>query len=64
VPAGARTHWYLQPQLLNEETLAVRVHPEFLEGQKLPKEVMTDNIWKNRFKDIRNFERYLTRTAQ
>jgi PPK2 family polyphosphate:nucleotide phosphotransferase len=46
-----------------EETLAVRVHPEFLESQKLPKEVMTDNIWKNRFKDIRNFERYLTRNG-
>jgi len=42
-----------------EETLAVRVHPEFLEKQKLPREVVTENIWKTRFKDIRNFERYL-----
>ena len=46
-----------------EETLAVRVHPEFLERQKLPGEVVTDNIWKSRFKDIRNFERYLTRNG-
>ena len=46
-----------------EETLAVRVHPEFLEHQKLPDEVVTDNIWKSRFKDIRNFERYLTRNG-
>ena len=46
-----------------EETLAVRVHPEFLGQQKLPDEVVTDNIWKSRFKDIRNFERYLTRNG-
>lgn len=46
-----------------EETLAVRIHPEFLEKQKLPKEFMGDGIWKSRFKDIRNFERYLTRNG-
>ena len=46
-----------------EETLAVRIHPEFLEKQKLPKEFMNDGIWKSRFKDIRNFERYLTRNG-
>lgn len=46
-----------------EETLAVRVHTEFLEHQKLPEQVVTDNIWKSRFKDIRNFERYLTRNG-
>jgi PPK2 family polyphosphate:nucleotide phosphotransferase len=46
-----------------EETLAVRIHPEFLERQKLPREVVTDDIWKSRFKDIRNFERYLTRNG-
>jgi len=43
-----------------EETLAVRVHPEFLKGQKLPEELVGDNIWESRFKDIRNFEHYLT----
>src|SRR5215471_2459290 len=46
-----------------EETLAVRVHPEFLGQQRLPKEFTGDNIWKSRFKDIRNFERYLTRNG-
>ena len=46
-----------------EETLAVRVHPEFLERQRLPKQLVTDDIWKSRFKDIRNFERYLTRNG-
>ena len=39
----------------------VRVHPEFLEGQKLPPGVVTDRIWKDRFEDINAFERYLTR---
>ena len=43
-----------------EETLVVRVHPEFLAKQKLPPEVVTKHIWKERFEDIRNFEQYLT----
>jgi PPK2 family polyphosphate:nucleotide phosphotransferase len=46
-----------------EETLVVRVHPEFLEKQKLPSELVTKNIWEERFQDIRNFERYLTRNG-
>ena len=46
-----------------EETLAVRIHPEFLEKQKLPDAVVSDSIWHNRFKEIRNFERYLTRNG-
>ena len=36
-----------------EETLVVRVHPEFLAGQKLPKECVTKDIWDERFHDIR-----------
>jgi PPK2 family polyphosphate:nucleotide phosphotransferase len=43
-----------------EETIAVRVHPEFLRGQKLPQKLRNDKIWDQRFKDIRSFERYLT----
>jgi len=46
-----------------EETLIVRVHPEFLAGQKLPPELLTKRIWKDRFQDIRNFERYLSRNG-
>jgi PPK2 family polyphosphate:nucleotide phosphotransferase len=46
-----------------EETLVVRVHPDFLAGQKLPKECITKNIWKERFQDIRAFERYLHRNG-
>jgi PPK2 family polyphosphate:nucleotide phosphotransferase len=44
-----------------EEVLVVRVHPEFLEGQKLPEKVVTDRIWQERFEDINAFERYVTR---
>jgi PPK2 family polyphosphate:nucleotide phosphotransferase len=46
-----------------EETLIVRVHPEYLAGQKLPPELVTKDIWKDRFQDIRCFERYLTRNG-
>jgi len=46
-----------------EETLVVRVHPEFLAGQKLAPELVTKNIWDERFQDIRAFERYLTRNG-
>jgi polyphosphate kinase 2 (PPK2 family) len=43
--------------------LVVRVHPEFLEKQKLPPQLVTKDIWNDRFQDIRNFERYLTRNG-
>jgi PPK2 family polyphosphate:nucleotide phosphotransferase len=43
-----------------EETLIVRVHPEILAGQRIPKELVKPGIWKERFKDIRAFERYLS----
>lgn len=46
-----------------EEVLAVRVHPAFLEAQKLPPELVTQRIWDERFEDIRNFEQYLTRNG-
>jgi PPK2 family polyphosphate:nucleotide phosphotransferase len=46
-----------------EETLVVRVHPEFLDHQKLPSTVITKQIWRERFEDIRAFERYLTRNG-
>jgi PPK2 family polyphosphate:nucleotide phosphotransferase len=46
-----------------EETLVVRVHPEFLAKQQLPAELITKGIWNERFQDIRSFERYLTRNG-
>ena len=45
-----------------EEVLAVRVHPEILEGrQKLPPGLVTKRIWDERLEDIAAFERYLAR---
>jgi len=46
-----------------EEVLAVRVHPDLLERQKLPPSATKKNIWKHRFQDIRGFERHLTRNG-
>jgi PPK2 family polyphosphate:nucleotide phosphotransferase len=46
-----------------EEVLVVRVHEEFLRNQKLSEELITKNIWENRFDDIRNFEKYLNRNG-
>ncbi|MDQ2954751.1 MAG: polyphosphate kinase 2 family protein [Pseudomonadota bacterium] len=46
-----------------EECLVVRVHPEFLERQKLPPQIVTKNIWQERFEDIRAFERHLVRNG-
>lgn len=43
-----------------EELLAVRVHPEYLAAQRLPQELSKGNIWKRRFEEINNYERYLT----
>src|SRR5262245_43612262 len=46
-----------------EETLVVRVHPDILEKQKLPRPLVTKDIWKERFEDIAAFERYATRNG-
>jgi PPK2 family polyphosphate:nucleotide phosphotransferase len=46
-----------------EEVLAVRVHKQFLDSQKIPKELITEDIWDDRLKDIRNFESYLYRNG-
>ena len=46
-----------------EEMLVVRVHPEFLGGEKLPPKLITKEIWKERFADVRAFENYLGRNG-
>jgi len=42
-----------------EEVLVVRVHPEILAGQQLPPALKDKGIWKRRFEEINNFEKYL-----
>jgi PPK2 family polyphosphate:nucleotide phosphotransferase len=44
-----------------EETLVVRVHQNILARQQLPSELVTKNIWRERFEDINAYERYLGR---
>jgi PPK2 family polyphosphate:nucleotide phosphotransferase len=46
-----------------EEVLVVRVHPELLQKERIPDELIGKNIWKQRFEDIVAFERYLTRNG-
>lgn len=43
-----------------EEVLVVRVHPSILEGQKLPPRMKRKDIWQRRFREINDWERYLT----
>jgi PPK2 family polyphosphate:nucleotide phosphotransferase len=42
-----------------EEVLITRVHPEILERQKHPVKAKGSDFWKQRFREINNFERYL-----
>ncbi|HEY9877985.1 MAG TPA: polyphosphate kinase 2 family protein [Leptolyngbyaceae cyanobacterium] len=42
-----------------EEALVVRVHPELLAKQQLPPSAKGQHIWKHRFEEINNFEKYL-----
>jgi PPK2 family polyphosphate:nucleotide phosphotransferase len=46
-----------------EECLVTRVHRELLAKEKLPSKLVTKNIWRERFEDICDFERYLTRNG-
>lgn len=44
-----------------EEVLVARVHPEILERQKLPSQLVGERIWEERLGDIAHFEDYVTR---
>lgn len=46
-----------------EEALVVRVHPEYLAGQKLPDFENCKQFWKERFDSIREHERHLARNG-
>jgi PPK2 family polyphosphate:nucleotide phosphotransferase len=46
-----------------EEVLVVRVHPEFLHRQDLPPQLITKNIWQERYEDINAFELHLARNG-
>ena len=42
-----------------EEVLVVRVHPEYLEGQRLPRESEGAGIWRRRYREINDWEGHL-----
>jgi len=42
-----------------EEVLVVRVHPQYLKGQRLPAEGDGDTIWERRYREINDWERHL-----
>ena len=45
-----------------EEVLVIKVHPEYLGGQKLP-QIDFDHIWEERYDSIRSHERHLARNG-
>lgn len=46
-----------------EEVLVVRVHPEYLDAQQLPRSLDRSNIWSERFESIRDMEKHLARNG-
>jgi len=46
-----------------EEVLVVRVHPEYLDGQRLPGDTTLRQRWRERYDSIRDFERHLARNG-
>jgi len=43
-----------------EEVLVVRVHPELLDREQLPPEAKENDVWQRRYREINEWERYLT----
>ena len=43
-----------------EEVLVVRIHPQILAGQKIPPKMKGPGIWNRRFREINDWEHYLT----
>ena len=46
-----------------EEVLVVRVHPELLKNEGIPEPLVGKHLWKERFEDIRCFERHMARSG-
>jgi PPK2 family polyphosphate:nucleotide phosphotransferase len=46
-----------------EEVLVVRVHDTLLQKQNLPPELVDDDLWRDRFESIRDFEKHLARNG-
>jgi len=59
----ARGHIGVFNRSYYEETLVVRVHENLLRAEGLPPQLVDKDIWKKRFKSIREFEKHLTRNG-
>jgi len=46
-----------------EEVLVIRVHPEYLSGQKLPWQPDLDTLWQQRYESIADHEKHLARNG-
>ena len=46
-----------------EEVLVVKVHPEFLNAERIPDAKVNDKFWEARYEDINNFEKHLSRNG-
>ena len=46
-----------------EEVLVVKVHPEFLEKQRMPRKLVTKDVWDERYESINDFEKHLSRNG-
>jgi PPK2 family polyphosphate:nucleotide phosphotransferase len=46
-----------------EEVLVLRVHPELLEHEKIPRQLVSEDVWQERFEEINGFERYLSKNG-
>jgi PPK2 family polyphosphate:nucleotide phosphotransferase len=63
VALPARGHIGIFNRSYYEECLVTRVHPELLAKEKIPRKLITSEIWRERFEDISAFERYLARNG-
>ena len=46
-----------------EEALVVKVHPEILASQRLPRSRVTKHIWDERYESFNDFEKHITRNG-
>ncbi|MEE9494342.1 MAG: PPK2 family polyphosphate kinase [Gammaproteobacteria bacterium] len=46
-----------------EETLVVRVHPDYLKAEKLPHQPPLDTLWQERFESILDHEKHMARNG-
>jgi len=46
-----------------EEVLVVKVHPTYLDRQRMPRKQITKNIWNERYESINDFEKHISRNG-